>query len=218
MQYGFIIPGTEIPRVPVNGWRGMRGSMPRRSGTRPRAPQRHGFHRFPGPGRVPQEFQTGHDAGIMRETPDVNDPPRSSQRWRSTRRPGSISSVTPCNALSGCESLMQTPGLLMHCPSSWARCLRLPGGAPSPRCCGFFTRILLPPISRAFSSLIATLACPARGITAKPNPLVLPVTLSITSLQYCTAAYSSNRGSSFASVVLRDRLRTRIYMIVPLMH
>jgi hypothetical protein len=37
-------------------------------------------------------------------------------------------------------------------------------------------------------------------------------------LQYCTAAYSSNRGSSFASVVLRDRLRTRIYMIVPLMH
>src|SRR3569833_876008 len=82
-------------------------------------------------------------------------------------------------------------------------------------CSAFFTRILLPPSSRPLSSLMAAFASPGRGISTKPNPLDLPVSRSITSLQYNTAPKTRNNTHTSFSLVSRDKLRTNIFICTP---
>lgn len=71
----------------------------------------------------------------------------------------------------------------------------------------FLTRILLPSISFPLRLLIAAFASPCLGISTKPNPLDVPVCLSSTRLQDCTAPWVSNKALSDTSVVVRAKLR-----------
>lgn len=91
----------------------------------------------------------------------------------------------------------------------WASAFRL-GSA-------FFTRILLPLISRPLRFFIAALASPCLGISMKAKPFELPVSLSMTNVQDCTMPWVLNMVRSSFSVVFRERLRIKIFIVSPLL-
>lgn len=64
----------------------------------------------------------------------------------------------------------------------------------------------------SLSFLMAYLACLSIGISVKPKPFDLPVTLSRTRSHEVTSPYSSKRARSCGSVVSRERFLMMIFI------